>query len=619
MSSLPPRIWQVGEKVAAGHETRSCTIGCVGSPRTLRAGLSGLNYLVPGVNSLLVATGSIAYRGLVLSKSSPSKPAGSGSRAGWVALGVLCSRVFGLAREAVATATIGVGGVGDVFATAFRLPNLLQNLLGEQTLSASFIPVYTRLLADKREKDAGRFAGAIFGLLLAVAAALSLLGVLLAEPLVAVFTPGYLRDGAALAAGEATIDRFPLAVTAVRIIFPMAGVLVLSAWSLGVLNSHRRFFLPYFAPVLWNVAIITALVLGSSRWLGGGARAADPSSLVIWACVGALIGGVLQFLIQMPLVLRLIRGFRLSASVGVPGVRSALDAFSPLVAARGAAQLSAYFDQFLASLLMAGAVGALRWGGILYMLPISLFGLSVAAAELPEMARSRAGSAGGEISIRMGSALRQIAFFVVPTSVGYLLFGFLVVGLVYRRGRFGLEDNWLTYLVLCGYAVGLVATSWSRLLSNVFYSQGETKTPARIAILRLVLSAGLGAALMFTLDRFAVSTLSESLTGDRLRLGAIGLAAASGVTAWVELGLLRRALRSLIPEAEMPIRTAVQMVAVSGLSSIPAATSWWLFRDLPVALTAVAVIAAFAAFYLALTHLFGLSELRPWMAAFRRR
>jgi putative peptidoglycan lipid II flippase len=503
-----------------------------------------------------------------------------------VALGILCSRLFGLVREAVATATIGVSGLGDVFATAFRLPNLLQNLLGEQTLSASFIPVYSRMLGEGRDEEAGRFAGAVFGLLLSAAAALSLLGVVFAEPLVALFTPGYLKDAAGVALGVVAVDRYPLAVAAVRIVFPMAGVLVLSAWSLGILNSHRRFFLSYFAPVLWNVSIITALVLASGLWLRRGPLAAEPEEVVIWACGGALIGGVLQFLVQLPLVLRSLRGLRLSLSLRVTGVRSALRAFVPLLSARGAAQISAYLDQFLASLLVAGAVGALRWGSILYMLPIS-------------------------------TALRQIAFLVVPTSVGYMAFGFLIVGLVYRRGRFGVEDNWLTYLVLAGYALGLAATSWSRLLSNVFYSQGETKRPARIAVMRVALSAVLGIVLMAALDRFPVSMLSSSVSAERLHLGAVGLACASGLTAWLELVLLRRALRNLLPAAALPVRATIRMFGLALLSTIPATYSWWLFRDLPVSLTAIGVIAAYAAFYLGLAQLFGLSELGPWLAGFR--
>ncbi len=158
--------------------------------------------------------------------------------------------------------------------------------------SASFIPVYAELLEQGREEDAGKVAGAIFALLLAVAGALALFGVLLAEPLVSFFLPGF------------TGERRALTVVVSRILFPMTGVLVLSAWSLGILNSHRRFFIPYFAPVLWNGAMITTLLVFGGQF--------DPARLVVALAWGALIGGALQFLIQLPWVLRLERSLRFS-------------------------------------------------------------------------------------------------------------------------------------------------------------------------------------------------------------------------------------------------------------------------------------------------------------------
>ena len=178
-----------------------------------------------------------------------------------MALVIFSCRVFGLIREASLGFFFGAGPHADVFRTALRGPNVLQNLLGEQTLSVSFIPVYSRMLEEGREEEAGRFAGAVFGLLAALAAALALTGILLAKPIVALLAPGFLGDAAQVAAGTAAVDRYPLAVAAVRFIFPMTGLLVLSAWAMGVLNSHRRFFLPYFAPEVWNASIIAALRL----------------------------------------------------------------------------------------------------------------------------------------------------------------------------------------------------------------------------------------------------------------------------------------------------------------------------------------------------------------------
>ena len=266
-------------------------------------------------------------------EAAAASPPPSGRRAVRIALGILSSRVLGFVRDRFVAHFFGVGAHADVFRLALRGPNLLQNLLGEGTISATFIPVYSRLLRQGREEEAGRLAGAVFGLLLAVAAGLTLIGALLAQPIVALLAPGFLED----AARGAPVDRFALAVTAVRLMFPMAGLLVLAAWALGVLNSHRRFFLPYFAPVFWNAAIIAALVVAGAAATGS---AAGRDRLLVAACIGALAGGALQFVVQLPLVLRLMRGFRISFSLRQDAVRETLRGFAPVVAGRGVVQIA---------------------------------------------------------------------------------------------------------------------------------------------------------------------------------------------------------------------------------------------------------------------------------------
>ncbi len=534
-----------------------------------------------------------------------------------VALGILASRLLGLVRDQVTARFFGVGPHADVFRMALRAPNVLQNLLGEGTLSAAFIPIYSRMLEEGRREDAGRFAGAVFGLLLATASALSLLGVLLARPLVALLAAGFLND-------TGPVDRYELTVATVRIIFPMTGILVLSAWALGVLNSHRRFLLPYLAPTLWNAAIIAALL-----WTGG---LGSPETfslamlerLLFAACWGALLGGLLQFLVQLPLVAREMRGFRLSWSTRVPGVRQALAAFGPVVAGRGVVQLASYVDNFLAALLAQGAVSALGYGQTLYMLPISLFGMSVAAAELPEMARLRRegdASASTALLSRVHRSLRQSAFLNVPTCVGFLLFGFLIVGAIYRTfaGRFGVEDNWLVYMILGGYSIGLIAATSSRLLQNTFYALGDTRAPARIATLRVALAAALGFGLMLWLDQIPVARVAGLTEGGVLRLGAVGLALASGVASWLELLLLRRALARSLAGSPVPWRDFGRLVLMALAAALAAGLLWLAMPDVHVAVQGLAVVGTYAAVYLLLAWLTGAEELGFWLGRFGRR
>lgn len=537
-----------------------------------------------------------------------------------MASGILASRVLGFVREAALAYYFGVGAHADVFRTALRGPNILQNLLGEQTLSAAFIPIYSRLLAQGREREAGRFAGAIFGLLLAIAGVMAGVGVLLARPLVAILSPGYLEDAARVAAGTASVDRFPLAVTAVKILFPMTGILVLSAWALGVLNSHRRFFLPYFAPVLWNATILAALWEGARLWHAGpGASVSALNNLLIAACFGALLGGLLQFFVQLPLVVREMRGFRLSLSIRVAGVGEALRATLPLVLGRGVVQLTGFLDLWLASLLAAGAQGSLGWAQTLYLLPVSLFGMSIAASELPELARLRGTEESGALIARVERAIRSTSFLTVPTAFGYLAFGFLAVGGLFRHGSFGLTDNWLVYLVLAGFALGLIATNSSRQFNNLFYAHQETKIPARTAALRVSVAAVLGASLMFWLDRFPVAATLGVSGGSPLFLGATGLGIGAGVASWVEFWRLRKALTRRYPSFRYPVAAVGGMAGIAVLAALPAALLWWGIRTLPVLPTAIAVIGCYAFCYLAACHLLGIPEAREWFRRLMRR
>jgi putative peptidoglycan lipid II flippase len=535
--------------------------------------------------------------------------------------GILLSRMMGVVREAAFARYFGVGPIQDALTAAFRVPNVLQNLLGEGVLSASFIPIYSRLLVDGKEKEAGRFAGAIFGLMLAMAAGIALLGNVLARPIVFLLAPGFRDDAVQVAAGTAVVNRFALTVTGVRILFPMTGFLVLSVWALAILNSHRKFFLPYFAPVLWNAAMIGVLIF--SGWhLAAGSLGLKNLALQInlfrTVCWGGVLGGLSQFLIQLPGVMHVLKGFRFSFSTRVPGVREALSAWWPAVAGRGVVQLAGYIDLFLASLLFTGAASADRFAQMFYLLPISLFGVSVAASELPELSRLRAEGAGEAMLERVRRALRYVAFLNVPTVIGYFAFGYLVIGL-YRRGLFGVGANWLVYLVLCGYSTGILATTTSRLLQNTFYALGDTRSPARIAALRVGTSVLMALPLMYLLDRVPLSALVGPLPGAPLFLGSVGLSLASGFGAWMELYQLRRALRRKLPQFELPWREDARMVLIALGAALPGAAVWWLLPPLPIILKALVVLGTYGLTYLLICRLAGVEEVESFIGGLRRR
>jgi putative peptidoglycan lipid II flippase len=525
------------------------------------------------------------------------KPARSSTAASaMVAGGILLSRVAGLVRTRVVAMFFGTSAYSDVFAAGMRMPNLLQNLLGEGVLSASFIPVYSELLHQGRKKEAGRVAGAIFALLFAAAGALALVGLLLAPFIVTVFMPGLDRE------------RYELTVAVTRIVFPMAGILVLSAWALGILNSHRSFFLPYFAPVLWNAAMIATLLAFG--------RGMEPAELVIALAWGALAGGVLQFAVQLPGVLKLERDLKLGFGRGVEGVREAVRNAGPAVVGRGVVQISGYLDYFFASFLAAGALATLQFAQLFYMLPISLFGMSVAAAELPELSRQR--EAGAEVlRQRASGGLERIAFYVVPSFVAFALLGDVVVATLLQTGEFDRADTLIVYFTLFAFSLGLLATTASRLLSSTFFALRDTKTPARYAIVRVALSAAISVILMLQFEDIRVERLGLNLPGGIFsdvriggrQLGVVGLALGTGIAAWVEWALLKRALRSRIGAVGAgggPL-TRMFVAALAG-----AAAGWGVRLLLPDGfhpfLGGVLVLGVFGAVYFGVAAALGLSQ-----------
>jgi len=504
--------------------------------------------------------------------------------AGRVFAGIFLSRIFGFIRDRVVAYYFGVSLYSDAWRAALRLPNVLQNLLGEGTLSASLIPVYATFLEEGKEEEAGRFAGAALGILTAVAAGLAIAGVLLAPGLVKLFFWKW------------DPEKRALTTALVRILFPMTGILVISAWALGILNSHRRFFVSYVAPVLWNLAQIGTLI-GFGTYFAFGRR-----NLVVALAGGALVGGLLQFAVQVPFVVPYMKGFRLSLGRGVEGVEEAIRSFGPVVAARGVVNLMGWVDVILAGWLAGGAVTILTNAQTLYMLPIALFGMSVAASELPELSRMRV-EAEHILVARVSAALRRTAFFVIPSALGYFFLGDVVVGTLYQTGAFGLADTLATSGVLMAFSLGLSATASSRVLSSAFYALRDTRTPARIAYVRVVVATLTGLGLMFPFDRLGVG---------RLGLGAVGLALGASLGAWIEYILLRRALGRYLGPHGPGTSPILRMMLAGALASAAGVGMELVLPPAYPALIGLETLLPFGVVYLAFAALLGVGiPLRP--------
>ncbi len=504
----------------------------------------------------------------------PDSPPPRRSGAIAVAIGILLSRIAGLVRERVIAHYLGTSPAAAAFRAAMRIPNLLQNLLGEGVLSASFIPVYSKLYAEGKHEAAAKVARVIGTLLALTASGIALLGVFAADPLVDLLAPGF---------QESTRD---LTVQLVRIMFPGTALLVMSAWCLGVLNSHRRFFLSYVSPVLWNAALIGAAI-------AAGARLSGDADLALWLAWGAVIGSAAQFLIQLPTVIQLLRGITPSLDTRTEGAGAVLKAFVPVAIGRGSVQISAYIDQVVASYLGEAIVAAMNYAQTLYLLPVSLFGMAISAAELPAMsgALGDADARAKVLQERLKSSLRRVTFLVVPSAIAFAAIGGAIVTLLFETGKFTQRDSELVWLILAGSAIGLVPNTLGRLLGSALYALQQPKPVLYASLVRISISTGLSIAVAFPLrDAFGYGP----------GMAAFGLTATTGVAGWIELTLLRRSLAAHIGSPPIPWKLAGGAIAAATVAAGLAYGTSRLALSLELAgwLAAIAAIGVFGVVYL---------------------
>jgi len=510
-----------------------------------------------------------------------------------VATGILLSRITGLVRQRVFSHYFGLrNDAADAFTAAFRIPNFLQNLFGEGALSASFIPVYAALVARGERREADRVAGAVASALALIVAVAVLAGVVATPLLIGFVAPGF--HGA----------KRELTIAIVRILFPGAGLLTLSAWCLGVLNSHRRFLLSYASGVVWNVAMIGTL-------LAFGAGTALPRLAVILAW-GSVAGSGLQFAVQLPAVFRLAPDLGFALDTTSAHVRTIGKNFAPVLVSRGVVQVSNFIDQVIASWLGTGAVTGLQNASTLYTLPVSLFGMSVSAAELPAMSSIAMGDADAmeQLRRRLDAGLRRIAFFIVPSAMAFLALGDVIAGALFQTGRFDRTDTLYVWGILAGSAVGLLAQTLGRLYSSAYYALRDTKSPLQYAIVRVVLTTVLGYLFAIPLPR---------ALGVELSWGAAGLTASAGIAGWVEMLLLRSTLNARIGRTGLPASYVAQLwgSAIAG-----AAVAWGVKIAIPPLhpiVAAIAVLGPYGIVFIAATLLLRIPEARTALARVSRR
>ncbi|WP_053334547.1 murein biosynthesis integral membrane protein MurJ [Gemmatimonas phototrophica] len=512
--------------------------------------------------------------------------AGGGRSAFVVGAGILISRVVGLLRNTAFAYFFGAGAASDAYNAAFKIPNAVRNLLGEGTLSAAFVPVYSRLLGQGDAAAARALANAVLGLLLVAVSLLTLVGIAGAPVLTAVLAPGFDHETQ------------QLATRLTRVLFPMTGVMVLSGWCLGIQNSHRRFFWSYASAALWSVAQIVLLLV----W---GPRAHDAQQLSLWLAWATLAGALLQVAGQMPEVLRLTGPLRPTLNRAAEGVGQTLRNIVPVVTALGVVQISGFVDLQIASYLPAGAATNITYANTLALLPVSLFGVSVAAASLPEFSRDSGAMALDALRERLRGGWQRILFYVVPSTIVFIVLGDYCVGVLYRAGQFGEAEQRVVHAVLAGYAVGLVSFGSVKLLGSAFYALQDYRTPLRASVASITVSAAAAVAIAVPLRASPYATA--------------GIALASAMGSYVNLAVLARGLRRRLGTLYTPsmwmgtrrILVAALCAAVVGGGARVLHTAF--APTLHVRLAAFPIFAAFAVAYLGSAWWMGSAEAARWL------
>ena len=534
----------------------------------------------------------------------PNRQPKFGGSAALVAAGILLSRIAGLVRTAVFARYLGATAAADAFNVALKVPNFLQNLLGEGVLSAAFIPVYSRLVATD-QKAADRVAGVFVSFLALLVVSFVALGML--------FTPVILG----ITAAGLDPPVMALAIKYTRIIFPGVGLLVLYAWALGILNTHRQFFIGYVAPVLWSASMIATLVIFGMKWTG-----APLAHALAW---GTVVGCALQLGIEIPFVLRHARHLSFGFDRSLEPVRTIFRNIIPVVGGRGVVQISGYVDTFISSFLPTGAVTSLFYAQTIYLLPVSVFGMSVAAAELPEMSR-QTGSADeihAALRKRLDRSLRQVAFFIIPTTVAFVLVGRVLIAALLEGGQFTPDTTLVVWYGLVGASIGLLSGTLGRLYSSAFYALHDTRTPFQIAIARVIGGAALALLLAFPLRPAFIEmirALGLPMPANPTSLGIAGITVASGLASWIEFVLLRAGIRRRVGKGAPK---AAFMLKLWGAALLGGIAGVFAERFVPNSvhniLEAIAVVAAFGIVYFAAGFVLGIPEVRATLGRFIRR
>ena len=454
----------------------------------------------------------------------------------------MASRVLGFAREALIGASLGAGPVADAFYTALALPNLFRRIFAEGAFNTAFVPLFAKELEAGGLAQARAFAAQVLSILVPVLAVLSVVAIVFMPAIVFLNAPGFADDAA----------KFDLTVDMARIMFPYLFALSLVAMLSGVLNAMRRYFLAAIVPVLLNVILVG--VCAAALWLG-----VDDATTGLWLAWGVFVAGFAQLLL-------LVWGTRRASFQALPGrprmtpaVRRMLALMGPAVLTGGVLQINLFIGQVIAS-LQDGARALLNYADRINQLPLGVIGIAIGVVLLPELSRAlKAGEA--ETAARLQNRSLEFALaLTLPAAVGFMVVPEALVALLYERGEFDAETTRLTAWALAGYAAGLPAYVAIKVFQPVFFARLDTRTPFVFSIWMVVVNVVASLALFPLLRPYG--------------LGHVGIAVATALSAWVNLGLLAGAAwRS--GEFRPSRETLSRLLAIALSAGVMGVVLWW--------------------------------------------
>ncbi len=418
----------------------------------------------------------------------------------------LVSRITGLIRDIAFAHVIGAsaGIVADAFYVAFRIPNFFRRIFGEGAFSQAFVPVYTEYHARASDQERRAFLDQLTGLFAATLTLVTIIGVIAAPLVVSILAPGF----------HASPEKYQLTVQILRITFPYLAFVSLVAMAAGILNSHDRFAVPAFTPVILNLCLIAAAL-----WL---APALGNSGVALaW---GVFAAGVLQLLFQIPFLRRIRALPRPRLARGHAGVKRVGKLMLPAVFGSSVAQVNLLVNTLLASFLVNGSVAWLYYSDRLMEFPLGVFGIALATVTLPSLSRAHVNNTTDEFSQLLDWAMRWVVLVSVPAAVGLIALAEPMLVTLFMYGKFGVHDVSMSGRALIAFALGLPAFILVKILASGFYARQNTQTPARIAALSVGANIVLSLALIYPLAH-------------------MGLALAISLAAFVNAALLFHLLR----------------------------------------------------------------------------